>query len=394
MSTSARKFATRCIHAGYRATPASPAVVAPLVQSTTFLLDDASYRHMLEGRAEEALIYTRLGNPTLDVVQERLASLEGTEHALVFASGMAAIHAALMSSLPRGGSIVAHRELYGSSWDLMANQLAPYGIRTELVDLDDPQARAAGLCAAPAAGRLLRERLQPHAARGRPRRDRQGRARRGREAARRRDLRLARAAAAGRAGRRSRDPFGHEVPGRALGSHGWRRRRLARGLKPIYRWLQLAGGCLDPHSAALLERGLKTLPLRMRAHCANACGLALHLAGHPRVTQVLHPSLPAHRSHATARKLLPDFGGMLSFVVQGGDAAALRFVRALELALEASSLGGVETLVSLPYNTSHARFTPDQRAAALIPAGFVRVSVGVEDLADLVADFDQALARV
>jgi cystathionine beta-lyase/cystathionine gamma-synthase len=107
----------------------------------------------------------------------------------------------------------------------------------------------------------------------------------------------------------------------------------------------------------------------------------------------LHPSLSTHRSHATAKRVLPDFGGMLSFVLRGGDEAALRFVRALELALEASSLGGVETLVSLPYNTSHARLTPEQRAAALIPPGFVRVSVGVEDLADLVADFDQALTR-
>src|SRR6185295_17970046 len=101
---------------------------------------------------------------------------------------------------------------------------------------------------------------------------------------------------------------------------------------------------------------------------------------HPKVAEVLHPSLASHPSHATAQRVLPGFGGMLSFVVQGGDAAALRCLRALELALEASSLGGVETLVSLPFNTSHARFTPEQRAAARIPPGFVRVSVGVEDL--------------
>ncbi len=174
-----------------------------------------------------------------------------------------------------------------------------------------------------------------------------------------------------------------------LGGHSDLTAGVAAGsraeLKPIYRWLQLAGGCLDPHSAALLERGLKTLPLRMRAHCANARGLAQHLSGHPNVAAVLHPSLAAHPSHATAKKVLPDFGGMLSFVVKGGDAAALRLLRALELALE--------TLVSLPFNTSHARFTPEQRSAARIPPGFVRVSVGVEDLADIVADFDQALAR-
>jgi len=393
MSTTARKFATRCIHAGYRATPHSPAVVAPLVQSTTFLLDDASYVHMLEGRAEEALIYTRLGNPTLDVVQERLASLEGSEHALLFASGMAAIHAALMSSLPRGGAIVAHRELYGSAWDLMANVLAPYGIRTTLVDLDDPKARKQALeqhkpqvvyCESVSNPTLHVADLEAIA----------------RDAHAHGAKLLVDATFASPALQRPAelgvDLVIHSAT-KYLGGHSDLTAGVVAGsradLKPIYRWLQLAGGCLDPHSAALLERGLKTLPLRMKAHCANAAGLARHLAGHPKVSEVLHPSLASHRSHATAKRVLPDFGGMLSFVVHGGDAAALRCLRALELALEASSLGGVETLVSLPFNTSHARFTPEQRAAALIPPGFVRVSVGVEDLADLVADFDQALAR-
>jgi cystathionine beta-lyase/cystathionine gamma-synthase len=393
MSTSERKFATRCIHAGYRATPASPAVVAPLVQSTTFLLDDASYAHMLEGRVEQALIYTRLGNPTLDVVQQRIASLEGTEHALVFASGMAAIHAALMSCLPRGGAIVAHRELYGSTWDLMVNQLAPYGIRTTLIDLDDAKARAAALaqhkpqvvyCESVSNPTLHVADLPAIAS----------------EAHASGAKLLVDATFASPALQRPAELGADLVIHSAtkyLGGHSDLTAGVVAGtraeLKPIYRWLQLAGGCLDPHSAALLERGLKTLPLRMRAHCANACGLALHLAGHPQVAQVLHPSLAAHRSHATAKKVLPGFGGMLSFVVRGGDAAALRCVRALELALEASSLGGVETLVSLPFNTSHARLTPEQRTAAQIPPGFVRVSVGIEDLADLVADFDQALAR-
>jgi cystathionine beta-lyase/cystathionine gamma-synthase len=393
MSTTARKFATRCIHAGYRATPASPAVVAPLVQSTTFLLDDASYGHMLEGRVDQALIYTRLGNPTLDVVQERLASLEGTEHALVFASGMAAIHAALLSCLPRGGAILAHRELYGSTWDLMANQLAPYGIRTQLVDLDDAKARAAALAQHKPQVVYCESVSNPtlHVA------DLPAIAKDAHAAGAKLlvDATFA-SPALQRPAELGADLVLHSAT-KYLGGHSDLTAGVVAGsraeLKPIYRWLQLAGGCLDPHAAALLERGLKTLPLRMQAHCANACGLALHLAGHARVAQVLHPSLAAHPSHATARKLLPGSGGMLSFVVQGGDAAALRFVRALELALEASSLGGVETLVSLPFNTSHARFTPEQRTAARIPPGFVRVSVGVEDLADLVADFDQALAR-
>jgi cystathionine beta-lyase/cystathionine gamma-synthase len=393
MSTSERKFATRCIHAGYRASAASPAVVAPLVQSTTFLLDDPSYRDMLEGRVEEALIYTRLGNPTLDVVQARLASLEGTEHALVFASGMAAIHAALLACLPRGGAIVAHRELYGSSWDLMANLLAPLGVRSVLVDLDDPAARAAALAREKPQVVYCESISNPtlHVA------DLEAIARDAHACGAKLlvDATFA-SPALQRPAELGADLVLHSAT-KYLGGHSDLTAGVVAGsraeLKPVYRWLQLAGGCLDPHAAALLERGLKTLPLRMKAHCANAGGLARHLAGHARVAQVLHPSLAGHRSNATARRLLPGFGGMLSFVVKGGDEAALRFLRALELALEASSLGGVETLVSLPFNTSHARFTDEQRAAAGMAPGFVRVSVGVEDLADLVADFEQALAR-
>ncbi len=393
MSTPARKFATRCIHEGYRATPASPAVVAPLVQSTTFLLDDASYERMLDGRVDEARIYTRLGNPTLDVVQQRLASLEGTEHALVFASGMAALHAALLALLPRGGSILAQREIYGSSWDLMANQLGPLGFRLALADLSDERARRAAFDEHQPALVYCESVSNPtlHVA----------------------DIpRLAREAHAGgaqllvdatfaspalqRPAELGADLVFHSAT-KYLGGHSDLTAGVVCGsraaLKPVYRWLQLAGGCLDPHAAALLERGLKTLPLRVRAHCENARGLAERLARHPRVERVLHPSLATHPSHAVAREVLPGFGGMLSFVVKGGDAAALRFARALELALEASSLGGVETLVSLPFNTSHARLSSEQRAQAGIAPGFVRVSVGVEDLEDLVLDFEQALAR-
>jgi len=135
------------------------------------------------------------------------------------------------------------------------------------------------------------------------------------------------------------------------------------------------------------------LPLRMAAHVANARALAEHLSRHPRVAAVLYPGLAVHPSHAVANRVLEAPGGMLSFVVRGGDEAALAFLRALNVAIEASSLGGVETLVSLPYNTSHAKFTPEQRAAAGIAPGLVRVSVGIEDARDLVADFDAALAR-
>jgi methionine-gamma-lyase len=136
----------------------------------------------------------------------------------------------------------------------------------------------------------------------------------------------------------------------------------------VFRWMQLAGGCMDPHAAFLLDRGLKTLPLRMHAHQANADQLARHLGRHARVKRVYHPGQATHGSHHVAKRALEGSGGMLSFVVAGGDEAALRFVRSLELAIEASSLGGVETLVSLPFNTSHARLSAaDREKAGITP---------------------------
>lgn len=383
--------ATLCIHAGWRATPEAKDVVLPIAQAATFLLDDASYAAMLEGRIDEAEIYTRLGNPTLDAVQAKLAAIEGAEHALLFASGMAAIHAALLSRVKAGSRVVAQKELYGSSWDLLENFLRPLGVATEFVDLDDPAARKAALAKgcdvvycesvsnptlsvadlpaiakdARAAGAITivdatfaTPLLQKPLALGA-------------------DLVVHSA---------TKYLAGHSdvIGGVVLGS----RERL----KPVYRWLQLAGGCMDPHAAFLLDRGLKTLPLRMKAHVENACELARFLSRHPRVERVLFPGLESHPSHGRARTLLAGPGGMVSCVVKGGDAAALACMRRLKVALEASSLGGAETLVSAPFNTSHARLSPEQRMAAGIPPGFLRISAGIEDARDLVVDFEQALA--
>jgi cystathionine beta-lyase/cystathionine gamma-synthase len=383
-------LASLCIHAGHRATPATPAVVAPIVQSTTFLLDDRSYAEMLAGRVESALIYTRLGNPTLNVVEAKLAALEGAEEAYVFASGMAAIHAAVMSLVQSGARIVAHRELYGSTWDLFHNFLSRFGVTTRFVDLGDERALADALRDKPSVvycesisnptlnvSDVPRIAAMAHA----------GGARLIVDATFATPM-LQRPLALGA------DLVVHSAT-KYLGGHSDLIGGAVCGarelMQPVYRWLQLAGGCMDPHAAFLLDRGIKTLPIRMRAHAAGAQRIAERLEDHPRVRRVLYPGLPSHPSHAIASSLLALPGGMLSFVVDGGDELALRVVRRLRLALEASSLGGVETLVSLPFNTSHARLSAEERAAAGIPPGFVRVSVGIEDPDDLIADFEQAL---
>lgn len=382
--------ATLCVHAGHRATRANAAVVAPIAQTTTFLLDDESYRRMLEGRVDEALIYTRLGNPTLDAVEKKIAALEGAEKAFVFASGMAAIHAALMSQVEAGARIVAHDELYGSTWDLLHNFLSHLAIETVFVDLSDARARAQAL-SRPAALVYCESISNPtlcvsdipkiaesaHAAGARLLVDATFAT-----PILQRPLELGADLVVHSA---TKYLGGHSdlIGGAVCGS-----RSIMKG---VYRWLQLAGGCMDPHAAFLLDRGMKTLPLRMKAHCDGASALARRLSEHARVKTVLYPGLESHPSQALARELLAAPGGMLSLVIEGGDAAALRFMRGLKLALEASSLGGVETLVSAPFNTSHVKLSAEQRLAAGIPPGFVRVSVGIEDPEDLMADFAQAL---
>jgi cystathionine beta-lyase/cystathionine gamma-synthase len=382
--------ATLCVHAGHRASPGTKEVVAPIAQTSTFLLDDAAYARMLGGKVDEAWIYTRIRNPTLDVVQRRIAALEGAEACLVFASGMAAIHASILSIVKSGSRIVAHRELYGSTWDLFVNYLAPLGIETALADLNDEADRARALskgadvvycesisnptmCVADVPG-IARDahragaRLVVDATFATP--------------ILQRPLELGADLVVHSA---TKYLSGHSdlIGGAACGG--------TEAMRGVFRWLQLGGGCMDPHAAFLLDRGLKTLPLRMRAHVDNATRLAERLARHPRVATVLYPGLAEHPSHALAREVLSAPGGMLSFAVAGGDAAALRFVRGLKLALEASSLGGVETLVSLPFNTSHVKLSAEERTAAGIVPGLARVSVGIEDAEDLIADFEAAL---
>ena len=386
-------FATDCVHAGHRATRENPAVVAPIVSSTTFLLDERAYERMSAGRADEALIYTRIANPTLHALEGRLARLEGAERAHVFASGMAAVHAAVMSVVSQGATIVAPREVYGSTWDLFQNLLPRLGITTIFVDTSDLAVLERTIADVRPALVYVESLSNP-------------------------TLTVADVPAIGALARRAgatcivdatfatpvlqrplslgADLVVHSAT-KYLGGHSDVLGGVVAGpadrLRAVFRWLQLAGGCLDPHAAFLLDRGTKTLPLRMRAHQENALTLARHLARHPRVERVLYPGLETHPTHVLAGRVLDGHGGMLSFVVRGGDEAALRCVRALELALEASSLGGVETLVSLPFNTSHARLSPAERRAAGIADGFVRVSVGIEDARDLVRDFDQALER-
>jgi cystathionine beta-lyase/cystathionine gamma-synthase len=384
--------ATRAVHAGSFDDPATGAVGTPIYQTSTFILGADQYRAVEEGYARDRFIYTRYGNPSQWAVQDKLAALEGAESALVFASGMAAISASVLALLDKGAHIVASDELYGGTYNLFHHELPSLGFKVSYASPRDLAAVRAAI--RPETMLLYFEAMTNPLLKVV-------------------DIEALAALARGCGARLVVDATfvtplgcrplelgadlvvhsctkylnGHSdlVAGVALGS-----RKL---LDMVWPRLLAFGGCLDPHACFLLERGLKTLAVRMRAHHEGALKVAQFLSSHPRVRRTLHPGLPSHPDHALAHRLLRNTGGMVCFDL-ASDAQALALLRHLTLMREATSLGGVETLISLPFNTSHAAFTADQRARLGIAPGCVRLSVGIEDPDDLIADLAAALAAL
>lgn len=384
--------ATLAVHAGTHDDPVTGAVGTPIYQSSTFLLGQDQYRAVQEGYARDRFIYTRYGNPSQWALQEKMAALEGAESAIVFSSGMAAISATVLSMLDKGAHVVASSELYGGTYNLFHHELPAMGFRVSYVSPRD----LAGIEAAIESGTMLLYfetltnpllKLVDLPALG--------------DIARRHQVRLVvDATFTTPIGMHALEHGAHVVVHSAtkyLNGHSDLVAGVAVGARknidPIWPRLLAFGGCLDPHACFLLERGLKTLPLRMRAHEAGAMALAEFLQGHPKVTEVHYPGLPSHADHVLAKRLLRNTGGMVAFAV-GSDEKALQLLDALHLTRQATSLGGVESLISLPFNTSHAAYTAQQRVALGIAPGCVRLSVGIEDPCDLMADLAQALAQL
>ncbi len=377
-------LSTRAVHAGEAAPRPGEPVVTPLAQTSTFFTDPVPKGEVL---------YTRYGtNPNHLVVGRKLAALEGAEAGLVLASGMAAESMAVLAFAGAAASrnhIVAQSELYGGTHGLFRHDLPALGIETTFVADDEGWEAAirpetALLYAELPVNPTLRLPDFPRIA----------------ELARRRALPLL--VDATFATPINFRPLEHGATlaihsaTKYLGGHSDLTAGAVAGstadIERVRAKMKAFGGVLDPHATWLLERGMKTLALRVERHNANALALAQWLESHPAVTRVLYPGLPSHPDHERARALLDGFGGMLSIVVRGGDDAALRVCGRLKLMRAAPSLGGVDTLVSMPRYTSHAALTPEQRHAAGIDDGFIRISVGIEDEADLRADLAQALA--
>lgn len=381
--------ATRAIHVGEGRPGEAGPVAVPIVRSSTFTFASTEQmKRWAEGRSR-AYIYTRYGNPTLAVAERKLAELERAEAAVVTASGMAAISSALLAVLGQGDELIATRQLYGGTYRLMRDILPRFGIRTRFVGTDlkdaarylNPFTRALYV-ETPTNPTLRLVDLRQAAA-----------------FARRHRLValidntfatpvLQKPLEAGF------DLVLHSAT-KALGGHSDLLGGVVAGSR---RWVERVremviylGGCMDPSAAYLLIRGLKSLAVRVERQCQTALAVARFLADHPKVARVHYPGLPSHPDHRLARRQMRDFGSMLAFDLKGGLAAARRFCDRVRVFRLAASLGGTESLVVLPAYTSHYRMSAEELREAGVAAGTVRVSIGLEDPADLIADLRQAL---
>ena len=374
-------LATLLLHAGEGPHAAGDPVVPPLVQSVNYVQEPGS----------EDLLYTRYGNtPNADRLQKRLAALEGAEDALVLSSGMGATACGLLALLRPGDHLLACQYLYGGTLRLLMEEFRQMGIDVTLVEPFEPRAwrrrlrketraifiespvnptcrvldmRGVSLLTKELGIALVVDSTFASPVNFRP---------------------LEHGAdvvihSATKFLNGHHDVLGGVVCGTASYIDEVRQKEILWGQTP------------DPFACWLLERGLKTLDVRVQRQNASAMELARWLEGRKEVRRVHYPGLVSHPDHAIAVDQLDGFGGMLSFELGGGARAADRFAKRLKLIRYAASLGGVDTLVSEPRFSSHARMTPDERVRVGIPDGFIRLSVGLEDVNDILADLEQAL---
>jgi cystathionine gamma-lyase len=376
-------FDTLAIHAGQSPDPTTGAIMTPVYLTSTYVQDGPGVHKGYE--------YSRTQNPTRDALQGCLAALEGGRHALAFASGLAATDAVL-HLLSAGDHVLFSDDLYGGTWRLFDKVFRRLGVTFDPVDMADPRnveralrsetklvwietptnpmLKLVDLAAVAAIARAHGARTVVDNTFATPYFQR--------PLAHGIDLVV-----------HSTTKYlnGHSdvVGGAIVTSDDDLHARLA--------FLQNAVGAVpSPLDAFLVLRGLKTLPVRMRRHAENALALARFLDGHPRVEKVTYPGLPSHPQHELARRQMSGFGGMLTFVLRGGLDAAVAFLRAVRIFACAESLGGVESLIEHPAIMTHASVPKETREKLGIADGFIRVSVGIEDAGDLVADLERGLA--
>ncbi|VVN50199.1 L-methionine gamma-lyase [Pseudomonas fluorescens] len=386
-------FSTRAIHYGYNPLEHNGAVIPPVYMTSTFAFATAEYGAGCFSGEEHGHFYTRISNPTLALLEARMAALENGEAGVAFSSGMGAIAATFWTLLRPGDEIIVNRTLYGCTFALLHHGIGEFGVVVKHVDMANPAELQAAISPAtrmiyfetpanpnmqlvdiPAVARIAHTHdnllvvidntyCTPYL---------------------QRPLELGADVVVHSA---TKYLSGHSdiTAGMVVTSQILADRIRLQGLK------DLTGAVLSPHDAHLLMRGIKTLALRMDRHCSSAQAIAHMLQDHPAVEWVAYPGLPSFPQYELASRQMKLPGGMIAFELKGGMAAGQRFMNALQLFSRAVSLGGAESLAQHPASMTHSTYTLEERARHGISEGLVRLAVGLEDVADLLADINQAL---
>lgn len=391
MNMDKRGFATKAVHAGQSPDPVTGSVVVPIYSTSTFAFKDADQGAARFAGTEEGYIYTRLGNPTTRALEKNVAALESGEDARACASGMAAITTAVMSIIKKGDHVVSTDCIYGGTVKLFLDILSKYGVDFTLVDSSDTENVKSAIrentkliyLETPANPTLkltdLREVVKLAKQHGimtmvdntfmspyfqRP-------------------LEL------------GADVVIHSLT-KYLGGHSDLVGGIVVGskvfIKALDPVLKNTGGTIGPFEAWLTLRGIKTLPLRMQKHNENALRTAQFLESHPKIAKVCYPGLKSHLQHELAKRQMSGFGGIICFEVKGGLDAGKKLMNSVKLCTLAVSLGAVETLIEHPASMTHAIVPKKEREKAGITDTLVRLSVGIEDIDDIIDDLKQALA--
>ena len=383
----AKGFSTRLIHAGEGS---ARSLTTPIYETTTFTFESAAelLRYQAGGGG---FLYSRYENPTVVALEEKLAAADGAEAALAFGSGMAATATLLMALTSPGDEVVCAAAIYGGTLHILTDLLARFGVTAQFVKVED-------LASLPSVF-SLRTKMLWFETPSNP------------------TLRCVGIAAVAKACKAAgvtsvidntfaspmnQQPLALGVDlsmqsaSKYLNGHSDVTAGVVSGsaamLERISKTRRLLGGILDPQPAYALMRGLKTLPVRMAQHNANALAVAQGLDGHPSLAAVWYPGLESHPDHAIAKAQMTGFGGMVCIDLKGGQEAAIRAYDRLRVVKRAASLGGVESLVSLPVLTSHYGHTDAQLADGGVTRGMLRVSVGLEDAGDVLDDLRQAVS--
>lgn len=386
-------FGTRAVWSGEEEAFAYGAAVMPVVQSATFAYRDLAHWEDVALKRAQGHIYSRNSNPTVGVLENKIAALDGAESAAAFSTGMAAISGTLFALLKPGDRLVSIKDSYGGTNVLFEEFLPRLKIDVVLCDTTDHQAIEAEIekgCALLYLETPTNPTLKVV------------------------DIaRLADAAKKTGAVVAVDNTFATPINQRplALGAdialysatkflsgHSDVMGGLATGsaalISRIHHYREIAGAALHADAAAMILRGMKTLELRMSRHNENAQMIAEFLSGHPKVESVFYPGLVGSEAHKIAQRQMSGFGGVLSFTPKGGYEAVRTVLQNLRLVQLAAHLGGVNTIAGPPRVTSHVELTAEERARAGIPENLIRYSVGIENAADLIADLDSTLARV